>query len=495
MADAAAPKPSPGGWLDPRVLMTRVLRGDVALALGILAILVMLILPMPRILLDMALAISISISVLVLMTALFIKKPLEFSAFPSVLLITTLLRLGLNIASTRLILSNGAEGTDAAGDIIAAFGAFVMQGNVVIGIIVFIILVIVNFVVITKGSGRIAEVAARFTLDAMPGKQMAIDADLSSGLISEDEARARRKELEGESNFFGAMDGASKFVRGDAGMVPDLMTRLYGSSDLFPDDRMHALRPWQSINYITSHDGFTMYDLVSYNHRRNHANGHGNTDGHDGYSWNCGWEGDYEVPAEVLALRKQQVKNLFCLLMLSNGTPMFRMGDEFLQTQSGNNNPYNQDNETSWLDWSRLETNRDIFRFVQQIIAFRKAHPSLCRNGFWRDDVRWHGTDRVPDLSHDSRAVAFCVHGASVRDDDVYVLINASETSLQFGIHEGHAGDWKRIVDTSQASPNDIVGADEAPVIDNAFCTVASRSVMVLVREQIIWNDAPESQA
>ena len=196
--------------------MALVLRGDVALAVGILAILVMLILPMPRILLDMALAISISISVLVLLTALFIKKPLEFSAFPSVLLITTLLRLGLNIASTRLILSNGAEGTDAAGDIIAAFGAFVMQGNVVIGIIVFVILVIVNFVVITKGSGRIAEVAARFTLDAMPGKQMAIDADLSSGLISEDEARQRRKELEGESNFFGAMDGASKFVRGDA---------------------------------------------------------------------------------------------------------------------------------------------------------------------------------------------------------------------------------------------------------------------------------------
>tara|TARA_R110002073_G_scaffold184636_7_gene343069 strand:+ start:3166 stop:5277 length:2112 start_codon:yes stop_codon:yes gene_type:complete len=216
LADTAASDPASGGGFDTRALMARVLRGDVALAVGILGILVMLILPMPRILLDMALAISISISVLVLMTALFIKKPLEFSAFPAVLLITTLLRLGLNIASTRLILSNGAEGTDAAGDIIAAFGAFVMQGNVVIGVIVFIILVIVNFVVITKGSGRIAEVAARFTLDAMPGKQMAIDADLSSGLITEDEARARRKELEGESNFFGAMDGASKFVRGDA---------------------------------------------------------------------------------------------------------------------------------------------------------------------------------------------------------------------------------------------------------------------------------------
>ncbi|MED5548569.1 MAG: flagellar biosynthesis protein FlhA [Pseudomonadota bacterium] len=192
------------------------MRGDVALAVGILAILVMLLLPMPRMLLDFSLAISISVSVLVLMTALFIKKPLEFSAFPAVLLITTLLRLGLNIASTRLILSRGHEGTNAAGEVIEAFGAFVMQGNVVIGVIVFSILVIVNFVVITKGSGRIAEVAARFTLDAMPGKQMAIDADLSAGLINEDEARKRRAELEGESNFFGAMDGASKFVRGDA---------------------------------------------------------------------------------------------------------------------------------------------------------------------------------------------------------------------------------------------------------------------------------------
>jgi flagellar biosynthesis protein FlhA len=201
---------------DPRAFLNRVLKGDVALAVGILGILVMLILPMPSLLLDLALAVSISIAVLVLMTALFIKRPLEFSAFPSVLLITTLLRLGLNIASTRLILSKGAEGTDAAGEVIQAFGAFVMQGNVVIGVIVFVILVIVNFVVITKGSGRIAEVAARFTLDAMPGKQMAIDADLSSGLITENEARQRRKDLEGESNFFGAMDGASKFVRGDA---------------------------------------------------------------------------------------------------------------------------------------------------------------------------------------------------------------------------------------------------------------------------------------
>src|SRR6478672_5304492 len=191
-------------------------RGDIALAVGVMAILVVLILPLPAVLLDFSLAISIILSVLILMTSLFIQAPLEFSAFPTVLLIATMLRLALNLASTRLILARGHEGTSAAGHVIEAFGNFVMSGNFVIGIIVFTILVIVNFVVITKGSGRIAEVAARFVLDAMPGKQMAIDADLSAGLIDEKTARARRKALEDESGFFGAMDGASKFVRGDA---------------------------------------------------------------------------------------------------------------------------------------------------------------------------------------------------------------------------------------------------------------------------------------
>jgi flagellar biosynthesis protein FlhA len=191
-------------------------RGDLALAFGILTILVVLILPLPAIVLDLFLAISITLSILILMTSLFIQAPLEFSSFPTILLISTMLRLSLNLASTRLILSRGHEGTDAAGHVIEAFGNFVMGGNFVIGIIVFAILVIVNFVVITKGSGRIAEVAARFHLDAMPGKQMAIDADLSAGLIDEKVAKERRKTLEDESGFFGAMDGASKFVRGDA---------------------------------------------------------------------------------------------------------------------------------------------------------------------------------------------------------------------------------------------------------------------------------------
>jgi flagellar biosynthesis protein FlhA len=215
VADAAIPWSStnrPGA----RDIWGWVARGEVGLALGVVGIIVLLILPIPAFMLDMLLAISITSAVLILMTSLMIKKPLEFTSFPTVLLVTTLFRLGLNLASTRLILGRGHEGTSGAGQIIQAFGQLMMGGNYVIGVIVFAILVLVNFVVITKGSGRIAEVAARFTLDAMPGKQMAIDADLSSGLIDQETAKLRRKELEQESTFFGSMDGASKFVRGDA---------------------------------------------------------------------------------------------------------------------------------------------------------------------------------------------------------------------------------------------------------------------------------------
>ena len=196
-------------------LGTMLRRSDIGLVVGVMAILVVLILPLPPLLLDLSLAISITFSVLILMASLFIQAPLEFSAFPTVLLIVTMLRLALNLASTRLILAHGHERPAAAGRVIEAFGGFVMGGNFVIGIIVFTILVIVNFVVITKDSGRIAEVAARFHLDAMLGKQTAIDAELNAGLIEEKEAR-RRNALEDESGFFGAMDGASKFVRGDA---------------------------------------------------------------------------------------------------------------------------------------------------------------------------------------------------------------------------------------------------------------------------------------
>lgn len=193
-----------------------VLRGDYAMALGLVFILLFMMVPMPAWIIDIGLSISITFSIIILMLTLFIQKPLDFSTFPTILLISTALRLGLNIASTRLILGNGHEGEDAAGKIIEAFGHFMTQDNFVVGGIVFAILIIVNFVVITKGSGRIAEVAARFSLDALPGKQMAIDSDLSAGLLTEDEAKQKRSELTQESSFFGAMDGAAKFVRGDA---------------------------------------------------------------------------------------------------------------------------------------------------------------------------------------------------------------------------------------------------------------------------------------
>jgi|TARA_R110002126_G_scaffold13118_3_gene56768 flagellar biosynthesis protein FlhA len=193
-----------------------VLRSDVAFAIGMLVILSFMLVPMPPFALDLGLSLSVTFSVLIMMTVMFLARPLDLSSFPTILLVVTSLRLGLNVASTRLILSHGHEGDAAAGQVIQAFGSFIIQDNYVVGGIVFAILIIVNFVVITKGSGRIAEVAARFTLDAMPGKQMAIDSDLSAGLLTEDEAKLRRKELEQESTFFGAMDGAAKFVRGDA---------------------------------------------------------------------------------------------------------------------------------------------------------------------------------------------------------------------------------------------------------------------------------------
>jgi len=199
-----------------RDVLSWVNRGEVLMAVGVIGVIMLLILPVPKMLLDLLLAISLVSSVLILMTAVMMKKPLDFAIFPTVLLVSTLFRLGLNLASTRLILTKGQEGHDSAGQVINAFGELMMGGNFIIGVIIFAIILVVNFVVITKGSTRIAEVSARFTLDSMPGKQMAIDADLSSGLITEDQAKLRRKELEQESTFFGAMDGASKFVRGDA---------------------------------------------------------------------------------------------------------------------------------------------------------------------------------------------------------------------------------------------------------------------------------------
>ena len=274
-----------------------------------------------------------------------------------------------------------------------------------------------------------------------------------------------------------------RFVKGDAAIVPNLMRRIYGSDDLFPDSRADAYHPYQSVNYINSHDGFTLYDLVSYNQKHNWNNGHNNLDGMDeNYSWNCGQEGDEGAPAEVVALRRKQAKNFCCLLLLSNGIPMFRAGDEFLHTQFGNNNPYNQDNEFSWLDWSLLQTNRDIFRFFKSMIAFRKSHPSLCRSRFWHEDVSWYGTGPAVDLSPDSRSLAFCLHGASQADDDIYVMINGYWEELQFQIQEGTPQDWVRILDTSLPTPDDF--AELSVPLKYATYQVAPRSIVVLVRER-----------
>lgn len=276
-------------------------------------------------------------------------------------------------------------------------------------------------------------------------------------------------------------DTIQRFVRGDPGMVSDLMTRVYGSSDSFPDDLVHAYHPFQSVNYVTSHDGFMLYDLVSYNQKNNWANGHNNMDGHDDFSWNCGLEGNDQVPVEVMQLRKRQVKNFFCLLMLSGGTPMFRMGDEFLQTQHGNSNPYNQDNETTWLDWQLYEDNQDVFRFFKLMIQFRRTHNSICRSRFWRDDIHWYGVNRMVDLSPESHSLAYCLHGGSQDDQDLYVMINAGVESLKFGIHEGVAGQWMRIIDTSLDTPEDIVEEPSTP-LETHYYDVSGRSIVVLLR-------------
>ena len=279
-------------------------------------------------------------------------------------------------------------------------------------------------------------------------------------------------------------DDIRAFVKGDSGTVPGAMTRIYGSSDLFPDDVMNACHAYQSVNFITCHDGFCLYDLVSYNQKHNEANGHQNKDGWDhNLSWNCGWEGDENVPPEVTNLRKRQVKNFCCLLFLSNGTPMFCAGDEFMNTQKGNNNPYNQNNETTWVDWDLLRKNQDIFCFFKKMIAFRKSHPSLGRSRLWRQDVRWYGVGEAPDVSFDSHTLAFCLHGASQNDTDLYVMINAFWQELTFLVQEGQADEWRRVVDTSLPSPSDFCEPGGEQLLQSLSYKVGPRSTVVLIRK------------
>jgi glycogen operon protein len=275
-------------------------------------------------------------------------------------------------------------------------------------------------------------------------------------------------------------DTVRSFVRGDAGLADGLRTRIYGSDDLFPDTTIDSCHAFQSVNFVTCHDGFCLYDLVSYDMKHNEANGHGNRDGmDDNRSWNCGWEGDTGLPQDVRALRIRQAKNLFCLLMLANGTPMFTAGDEFLNTQGGNNNPYNQDNETTWLDWSLLARNGDFFRFAKSMIAFRKAHPSLGRSRFWRSDVRWLGASGEADPG--SSLLAFHLTGAGEDDDDLYVAINGQSQDAVFILQA--EGCWRLVVDTD----HDTAGGGAAAAIrfytEREAMPMRSRSIKVLLRE------------
>lgn len=258
------------------------------------------------------------------------------------------------------------------------------------------------------------------------------------------------------------------FAKSDPNCVAELMTRIYGSSDVFPDSLLHACRPYQSLNYISSHDGMTLYDLVSYNSPD---------------SWNCGdGDGEYEVSADVMALRKRQVMNLICLLLLSNGTPMFRAGDEFAQTQRGQTNPWNVDDATTWLDWNRLHEHGDVFRFFQKMIAFRKSHPSIGRSVFWREDVRWYGVNNQPDLSYASRTLAFYLDGES-EDDDLYVMANAHWEPRDFHVWEGKPGEWRKVIDTSAVGSADCSELDATEQLHCLTCRVSARSVVVLVRK------------
>ncbi len=230
---------------------------EIVAALGVVGILILMVMPLPPFLLDLLLSFNITFALTILLVGTYLMKPLDFSSFPSVLLIATLFRLSLNIASTRIILLHGSEGPAAAGSVIKAFGSFVVGGNYVVGAIVFIVLVIINLLVITKGSGRIGEVAARFTLDAMPGKQMSIDADLNAGLIGEEEAKARRKEISREADFYGAMDGASKFVKGDAiaGVIITLINIVGGLAIGVLQNGMNIADAAQTYTLLTVGDG------------------------------------------------------------------------------------------------------------------------------------------------------------------------------------------------------------------------------------------------
>jgi glycogen operon protein len=282
-------------------------------------------------------------------------------------------------------------------------------------------------------------------------------------------------------------DQVRRFWRGEPGLAGALATRLCGSADLY---QFSGRLPHHSVNFLTCHDGFTLWDLVSYNHKHNRANGEYERDGcNENHSWNCGAEGATDDP-RILGLRKRQARNLMATLLLSQGVPMLLAGDEMLRTQGGNNNAWCQDNEVSWVDWSLMTRNADFHRFVREMIALRKRHPALRRRRFFRDgEVIWHGLEPYrPDFSAQSRSLALALDGRHTSrepDRDFYIAFNAWQEPLNFLIPLSPQGrPWRRVVDTALASPLDIVGLDQGPVVEvGTSYAVAPFSTVVLIAE------------
>jgi glycogen operon protein len=288
-------------------------------------------------------------------------------------------------------------------------------------------------------------------------------------------------------------DDVRRFWRGEHGMAGALATRICGSADLY---QQSGRRPVHSVNFITCHDGFTLWDLVSHNHKHNDANGENNRDGMDeNFSWNCGVEGPSHDP-EIVRLRKRQAKNLLTTLMISQGVPMLLGGDEFLRTQKGNNNAWCQDNDLGWVDWRLRDANADFFRFATQLIALRKRHPALRRRDFLRGrgphgdlppDVTWHGVEPFePDFSHGSRTLAFTLDGTQTGrepDHDFYVACNAWMDAVDFRIPPApNGGTWRRVIDTALLSPHDIGSPNDGPIIPGAMIySVAAHAMIVLI--------------
>jgi glycogen operon protein len=282
-------------------------------------------------------------------------------------------------------------------------------------------------------------------------------------------------------------DVMRRFVRGDPGLVGEVATRVAGSSDLYePEGRL----PINSINFITCHDGFTLRDLVSYNKKHNEANGEDNRDGSDeNTSWNCGIEGETNDP-EIVGLRRKQAKNFMALLFLSQGVPMIRSGDEVFGTQQGNNNCYCHDNELGWFDWRLMEENQDILRFVTEMIALRRRHPSLMRRQFLKGtskngrlpDVTWHGQKLNEPCweDRDARVLAYTLGALTEGEEDLHIMLNMSDKAVDMEVPEIPDLKWYCAVDTSNPSPSDICNIAVQPEVRKPTYRTGARSVVVL---------------